>query len=238
VTWLIGWLWWWVIPIRKQLAVTNYQAAFPERDPRELRRTVGELVMGYVDLLIGRSVQLDHMDLVQQGGICLAGHGGAWDLALCAAAKKVPATIFVKLPKNRLAAWWITRMRKKSGIELLPPSGSTFAAFRALRKGRLVVFVTDQRFNDGIKVPFFGRDARTSRGFALMLHRTRAPVFGAWQWRDAQGGHRLAVEALHPEIPDDLVQAVPELTAWSQAWTEQKIRTAPHSWLWLHDRWK
>ena len=142
---LIGWLWWWVIPIRKTLAIENYQAAFPDRDPRELRRTVGELVMGYVDLLLGRPVHLDGMDLVQQGGLCLAGHGGAWDLALCAAAKKVPATIFVKLPTNRLAAWWITRMREKSNIELLSPTGSAFSAFRALRKGRLVVFVLDQQ---------------------------------------------------------------------------------------------
>ena len=235
---LVGWLWWWVIPIRKTLAIANYQAAFPDRDPKELQRTVGELVMGYIDLLLGRPVTLEGMDLVQQGGLCLAGHGGAWDLALCAAAKQVPATIFVKLPTNRLAAWWITRMRQKSNIELLSPTGSAFSAFRALRKGRLVVFVLDQRFNDGIAVPFFGRQARTSRGFALMLLRTRAPVFGAWQWRDNQGRHRLAVEALSPDIPDDVDEATLALTAWSQAWTEQKIRTAPHSWLWLHDRWK
>ena len=235
---LIGWLWWWVIPIRKQLAIDNYSAAFPDRDPRELRRTVGELVCGYVDLALGRPVHLAHMDLVQQGGICLAGHGAAWDLALCAAAKAVPATIFVKLPSSRLAAWWITRMRERSNIELLAPTGSTFAAFRALRKGRLVVFVMDQRFNDGIRVPLFGRPARTSRGFALMLHRTKAPVFGAWQWRDERGNHRLAIEALHPEIPADPEEAIPSLTAWSQAWTERMIRTAPHSWLWLHDRWK
>ena len=235
---LIGWLWWWVLPIRKRLAVDNYQAAFPDRDPRELRQTVGELVVGYIDLFLNRPVKLKHMDLVQQGGICLAGHGGAWDLALCAAAKKVPATIFVKLPTNRLAAWWITRMRKKSGIELLAPTGSAFAAFRALRKGRLVVFVMDQRFNDGIKVPFFGRDARTSAGFALMLHRTKAPLFGAWQWRDATGQHTLKIEALSPTIPDDIAQAISELTAFSQTWTERMIRTQPHSWLWLHDRWK
>lgn len=234
----IGWLWWWVLPIRKRMAVENYGLAFPERDPRELRRTVGELVMGYIDLLLGRPVTLEHMDLVQQGGICLAGHGGAWDLALCAAARKVPATIFVKVPSNKLAAWWITRMRERSNIELLEPSGSAFAAFRALRKGRLVVFVMDQRFNDGIAVPFFGRPARTSRGFALMLHRTKAPLFGAWQWRDPDGSHRLSIEPLEFEIPRDVEAAVPALTTASQAWTERMIRTAPHSWLWLHNRWK
>jgi len=235
---LIGWLWWWVIPIRKSLAIENYAAAFPERDPRELRRTVGELVAGYLDLFLGRPVQLENMHLVQQGGICLAGHGAAWDLALCAAAKEVPATIFVKTPSNPIAAWWITRMRKKSDIELLAPSGSLFSAFRALRRGRLVVFVLDQRDNDGLVVPFFDRGARTSRGFALMLHRTRASLYGAWQWRDERGHHRLAVEALDFDIPDTADRAIPSLTAASQRWTERMIRTAPHSWLWLHNRWK
>jgi KDO2-lipid IV(A) lauroyltransferase len=237
VTVLIGWLWWWVLPIRKQVALDNFTAAFPDEDPTQLRRTVGELVMGYVDLALRRPVKLENMQLVQQGGICLAGHGGAWDLALCAAAQAVPTTIFVKLPSNPLAAWWITRMRERSNIELLSPTGSAFAAIRALKRGRLLVFVMDQRFNDGIRVPFFGRPARTSRGFALLLHRTRAPTFGAWQWRGTDGKHRLRIEALHPEIPDDLDTAVTALTTFSQTWTETQIRTAPHSWLWLHKRW-
>lgn len=235
---LIGWLWWWVLPIRKKVAIANYQQAFPDRDPRELRRTVGELVAGYIDLLLGRPVALEGMEMVQQGGICLAGHGGAWDLALCAAARAVPATIFVRTPHNRLAAWWITRMRERSGIELLPPRGSAFKALRALKRGRLVVFVQDQRDNDGIRVDFFGQSARTSRGFATLVHRTRAPVFGAWQWRDASGKHRLAIERIDLDFPDDADAAIVSLTHASQAWYEKMIRTTPHSWLWLHDRWR
>ena len=235
---IIGWLWWWVIPIRKKLAIANFLAAFPERDPRELRRTVGELVAGYVDLLRGRPVHLEGMDLVQQGGLCLAGHGGAWDLGLCAAAMEVPATIFVRAPSNRLAAWWITRMRERSGIELLPPRGSALRALRALKRGRLVVFVQDQRENEGIAVPFFDRPARTSRGFATLALHTRAPVFGAWQWRDEHGQHRLVVERIDLDLPDPSDTALADITRASQAWYETKIRTAPHSWLWLHDRWR
>jgi len=235
---LIGWLWWWVIPIRKRLAIANYTAAFPDRDPRDLQRTVGELVTGYIDLLLGRPVTLHGMDQVQQGGICLAGHGGAWDLGLCAAARHVSATIFVRTPSNGLAAWWITRVRKQSGLELLPPRHSALKALRALKRGRLLVFVQDQRENNGIRVPFFGRPARTSRGLATLLYHTRAPVFGAWQWRDASGHHHLAVESIDISFPDDPEEATAVITQATQAWYEEKIRTAPHSWLWLHDRWR
>ncbi len=235
---LIGWLWWWVIPIRKKLAIANYAAAFPERDPRDLQRTVGELVAGYVDLLRGRPVALQGMELVQQGGVCLAGHGGAWDLGLCAAARQVPATIFVRTPSNRLAAWWITRMRERSGIELLPPRNSALKALRALKRGRLLVFVQDQRENDGIRIDFFGRPARTSRGLATIVYHTKAPVFGAWQWRDEAGQHHLSVEPIEIPFPDDPDEAPAVITRATQAWYEDKIRSAPHSWLWLHDRWR
>jgi KDO2-lipid IV(A) lauroyltransferase len=237
MTWFIGWVWWWVLPIRKRMAVANYAAAFPDRDPGELRQTVGELAMGYIDLLRRRPVHLEGMDLVQAGGICLAGHGGAWDLGLCAAAKEVPTTIFVKPPANRLAAWWITRVRRQSQMELLPPKGSALKALRALKRGRLLVFVQDQRENSGIQVDFFGRPARTSRGLGTLLVHTGAPVFGAWQWRDERG-HHLKVERIDFEYEADPKRAIPAITQATQDWYEQKIRERPHSWLWLHNRWR
>ncbi len=233
-----GWLWWWVLPVRKRLAIDNFQHAFPERDVGELRRCVGELVMGYVDLALGRRAVVHGAELLSRGGICLAGHGGAWDLGLISAGSDIRATIFVRTPANRLAAWWITRCRRRSGLELLPPSGSALSAYRALRNGRMVVFVQDQRHNQGICVQFFGRQAWTSRGFGVLAARTGAPLFGAWQWRDEDGQHHIQLERLQLDIPDDPDAAVVALTEASQRFYEEKIRQRPHSWLWLHDRWR
>ena len=235
---LLGWLWWWVIPVRKRVAIANYRAAFPDRDPTELRRTVGEMIWSYVELACGKRATVHGVELAREGGVCLAGHMGAWDLCLVSAATKVPITIFVRPPTNPLVAWWISRVRTRAGLELLSPKGSALAAIRAVRKGRVVVFIQDQRHNQGIPVSFFGRPALTSRGFGLLATKTGAPMLGATQWRDANGEHHIKVERLNPQLPKDEIEAVDALTAFSQTFYEGHIRSTPHSWLWLHDRWR
>ncbi len=238
MTRLLGWIWWWLLPIRKQVAIENFRGAFPERRIDELRKTVGELAWSYVEILMGRRATVHGAELVQGGGICLAGHLGAWDLCLLSAAQAAPLTIFVKTPSNPVAAWWIERLRRRAGLELLGPTDSALAALRALRRGRLVVFVQDQRQNDGIEVPFFNRGALTSSGFGALAAATKAPLFGASQWRDDRGHHHIRVERIHPPIPEDTSEAVLALTAFSQSFYEEKIRERPHSWLWLHNRWR
>jgi KDO2-lipid IV(A) lauroyltransferase len=235
---LIGWVWWWLVPIRKRLAVANFSAAFPDLPPKTLQRTVGEMVWGYVELARGKRAEVHGAELVQEGGICLAGHLGAWDMGLISAGECVNATVFVRTPANPLVARWIERARLRTGLQLLAPSGSAMAAYRALRSGRLLVFVQDQRHNQGIPVPFFGRPALTSRGCGVLAARTGAPVFGARQWRDASGNHHISFERLPMNVSEDPETAVRELTEASQRFYEDRINLAPHSWLWLHDRWR
>lgn len=235
---LLGWLWWWVLPVRKRVAIANFQAAFPDRDPAELRRTVGEMVWSYVELALGKRATVHGAELASEGGLCLAGHLGAWDLCLISAAAEVPISVFVRPPTNPLIAWWIGRARTRAGLELLSPRGSAISALRALRQGRVVVFIQDQRHNQGTPVPFFGRPALTSRGFGMLATKTGAPLLGATQWRDASGAHHIKVERLSPTRPEDPVEAVEALTAFSQAFYEERIRENPYSWLWLHDRWR
>jgi len=237
LAWILGWLWWTVLPVRKRLAVASYRRCFPERDPGELRRTVGELGAGYRDLLLGRRMKVEGAELLAGGGLVLCGHGSAWDMALVSLGEATPVTIFVKAPSNKLAAWWIERVRRRSGVELLPPDGSMQDAYEALARGRTVMFVQDQRRNQGLAVPFFGRPALTSPALAAAAWRTRAPLFGFWQWKEG-GSYRARIECLDWPVPEDREQAIAELTARSQRFYEERIHTAPHSWLWLHDRWK
>lgn len=237
LTWILGWLWWTLIPARKRLAVENFRRCFPERDPGELRQGVGEMVRAYLDLIRGRRSPVQDVELLAQGGIFLVGHCAAWDLALVSVAEQVPVTIFVKTPSNPLVARIIEQLRRRTGMELLGPDGSMEAAYQALARGRVVTFTQDQRRNRGLAVPFFGRPALTSAAFAAMAWKTRAPMYGGWQW--VEGGRYWArIYRLDWPVPEDRDQAILELTARSQRFYEATIRTAPRSWLWLHDRWK
>lgn len=237
----LGALWWWVLPVRRATAVAQLHAALPDADPGPvLRHAVGSAAFGYLELMAGRWAEWRGLDQVTGGGLCLAGHGGAWDLAMVSFARQVPLTVFVKAPSNPVARWVLRRLRTLGGtdLQLLPPAGSMADAHEALNKGRLVVFVVDQRHNRGVPVPCFGRPAWTSAGFAVMAWKTRAPLYGTWQRRDPDGRVRGDLERLDWPIPEDRDEAIATLTAQTQQWVESKVRRWPADWWWLHKRWK
>ena len=237
--WLLGWLWWWVLPVRKAVARDNLAQAFPDRGPADLRRAVGAVAWGYVELLIGRdAVVSPRHALPRAGGIGLIAHGGNWDIGLVALGRRRPVTVFVKTPSNPLAARFIRAMRGRSDLELLGVSGTMERAYAALDEGRLVLFFLDQRHNDGLPADFLGRPAWTSAAFAAMAWRTRAPVVGLWPRLAADGTHHLDVEPLDLAVPADRAEALVALTQASQDWLSAKVRQHPDGWWWLHRRWR
>ena len=62
--------------------------------------------------------------------------------------------------------------RGAEGGELVPKGDiAARKAFGALREGRALCMLVDQKMNDGIPVPFFGRDAMTAPALAVLALR-------------------------------------------------------------------
>ena len=232
-----GLLWWWFIPIRKRLAVTNFKQCFPQNKSHDLRIGMGDIVTQYVFLFFGKRARIQMPKDVLEGGICLAGHGSTWDIALISMAEQVPVTIFLRKPSGFLSATMIAYLRRSSDVQALYDRNCMTKAYQALKDGRLVIFVQDHRFNDGITTTFFSRTCLTSAAFASMAYNTKAPLYGAWQNNNG-ANITVTVERLHWTIPEDKNQAITVLTQQSQEFYQQKISQKPHAWLWLHDRWK
>jgi len=238
ITQALGWIWWTLLPARRRLAVSNHQAAFPDRDPGELRRTVGELAWSYAELAMGRRAVVTGLEQHTGGAVVLAGHFSGWDLALLSLADHVPVTIFVREPSDRVARAVVAHLREHPNLELLPPRGAMNRAYAALDEGRLVLFVQDQRHDPGIPAPFLGRQAWTSVGFAIAAWRTRAPILGMTQHRAGDGRHHVHLTPLPLPVPPERDTAVQTLTAASQRFYEDAVRARPWTWWWLHDRWR
>ena len=192
LAYLLGWIWWWLFPVRKQLAIGNFKRCFPNKDGKILRRTVGEMGIQYLEIIFGKKAQLRHPQQID-GGICIGGHGGGWDIALLTVARNFPVTIFLKQPSSRFARWFIEFYRKKYDIEPLYGRATMKKAYDALKRGRLVIFVQDQRLNDGIETTFFSPTCKTSPAFATMAWRTKAPLYGIWQWKSKGKHHQLII---------------------------------------------
>ncbi len=243
--WKLAWIWWLVLPVRRAVAVANLRACFPELPPGPtLRRSLAEILLGYVELLRHRRRPLElvyeDIELLTEpagrgeGTLVVAGHGGSWDLMVAGfpRAFDVPVSIYVKPPASPTLAALIEELRVHFGLKLLPPDGSMLAGLRDLKRGSVLVFPLDQRRNQGIPSPFFGRPAWTSPALALAARRTGAKVVGVWQWREGLGRHRLRC------YPIALVGEREQDTATLNRFIEDRVRERPHGWLWLHDRWR
>ena len=246
-SWGIAWLWWTVLPMRKSVAISGFHQTFPELPPGpNLRRMTAELVMGYLELF--RESRKPCVDLTIEncepirrqvesgaGAILIGGHFGSWDLLgpMVCRQLSLPATVVVKTPGVKAAADLVERIRLAFGMELLPPRGSFDAILDALGNGRFVTFLLDQRYKRGIPIEFFGRPAWTTPAVAVAVERSGAPVYGLCYWRTGIGRHTARFSGPLPMIGD-----IERDTRTIQEFYETSIRERPHSWLWLHDRWK
>ena len=92
--------------------------------------------------------------------------------------------------------------------------------------------------NDGIAVPFFGRDAMTAPALARLGLRFRCPIVPIRTER--LDGARFRFTVLPPlEMADTGDQAADVLTTMTRvnATIESWVRARPEQWLWLHRRW-
>ena len=234
-------------PIRKATAVDGFRHAFPDLPVGpNLRRETAGLIMGYIELFHeerrpGIQLTIENSEPIHRhltsgkGVILVAGHFGSWDLCgpMVGRQESLPATVVVKNPKWKPAAEYVTKVRYKFGLGLLPSMNSFKEILKELAEGRVLVFLLDQRYRKGIPIDFFGRPAWTSPAVPIAVQRGGAPVYGLSYWREGIGKHRAKFSGPVPMTGDIEIDS-----ATIQRFYEDVIRERPHSWLWLHDRWR
>jgi KDO2-lipid IV(A) lauroyltransferase len=109
---------------------------------------------------------------------------------------------------------------------------------RTLKSGGTIAMLTDQKHREGMAIPFFGRDAMTVTGPAVLSLRTGAALTPVTMVRTK--GARFAM-AFHAPLQvarvgekEADIRAI--LVAISKA-LEEAIRAHPEQWLWAHNRW-
>lgn len=123
--------------------------------------------------------------------------------------------------------------------ELLPKGRKGAArALALLKRGGHVAIMMDQKQNEGIPVPFFGRDAMTTPAVAQFALRLKLPVIPTRTVRLDGARFRVDVEPpLMFERSGDHDADVAALTAKITQVVERWVREHPEQWLWVHRRW-
>jgi KDO2-lipid IV(A) lauroyltransferase len=184
----------------------------------------------------------EHMDSAVAAGrrmIIFSGHIANWEIGMLAAVQYgIAVAQIYRAANNPLVDRMITRFRGTGG-ELIPKG--TVAARRAiavLRRGAHLTMLADQKMNDGISVPFFGRAAMTTSALAVLALRFDCDVLPARVERLGGARFRLTV---FPPLPlprsGDRHADVAALTARVNLTLEGWVRDRPGEWFWLHRRW-
>jgi Kdo2-lipid IVA lauroyltransferase/acyltransferase len=184
----------------------------------------------------------EHLDRALAAGrrvILFGGHLANWEIAALAAAQYgLDIAQIYRAPNNPLIDRIVARLRG-GGSELIPKGTiASRRAVAALRRGGHVSLLADQKLNEGLAVPFFGRPAMTAPALALLALRFDCTVLPARVER-LRGAHfRLT---LYPPLDTprtgdrdaDLMAIMTAVNATLEAW----IRERPEQWFWVHSRW-
>lgn len=173
-------------------------------------------------------------------GFFVSAHIGNWELApLTAFAHDVPALFVYREANNRLVEKLYMQGRKLYQ-DMMIPKGSEGAkqTIKALKEGKHVGVLVDQKMNDGIAVPFFGIDAMTAPAVAQLALRFDCPVLPARVIRETGANFRVDIAApVYPKNTGDKVHDTKQFMIEINAIIESWVREHPEQWLWLHNRW-
>ncbi|HXQ49544.1 MAG TPA: lauroyl acyltransferase [Stellaceae bacterium] len=240
-------------------AVINLHRAMPELGERDVER----IVTGMWDNL-GRVVaefpHLGEIRVFESGGrveligaeavlaaraagrriIFFSAHFGNWEIAAQAATQAgFPVVLVYRAANNPFIDRLIVEARTPASGDLVPKGPATARRLvAAMRRGDSLCMLVDQKMNDGIPVPFFGRDAMTAPALARLARRFDCLVVPARVER-LEGAHfRLVLEA-PLEVPHGADPHADDLALMTavNATIERWVRADPARWFWIHRRW-
>jgi KDO2-lipid IV(A) lauroyltransferase len=190
--------------------------------------------------LVGRE-QFEAVKASGKGAIFVGGHLANFELIPVVIARQGIECFMAYRPMNNpLIDKKQLAMRVGYGAPLQAAKGAEggVAMVRGLKRGQSVALLNDQKYNEGLAVPFFGHGAMTTDAAARMALRYDVPIVPlAVRRRD---GAHFTVTAHAPlrvarEAPED--QAIRDTVVTISRFIEDQVRAAPDQWFWVHNRW-
>lgn len=186
----------------------------------------------------------DHLKQVRdehKPAILVSGHFANWEACpIMAQQYGIPLHVVYRPPNNIYLDGLLTRARGKGGAvgHISKDIEGARQMFQVLKSGGRLGVLLDQKFNQGMAVPFFGAEAMTAPAVTQMASRLDCPLYPARIERLKGARFRVTV---YPRIPvpetgdkdRDSYIMLSQIHGLFESW----IRERPGQWLWLHRRW-
>ena len=237
----------------------NLELAFPDKPPAEITDIIRGM-WAHLGRMAGEYPHLSEFDCYGAGGrvevvgtenidalrddgigtILFSAHLGNWEIASLGATQRgLPVHQIYRAANNAAVGRLIMKARAPVGdAHYAKGRQGAREMAAALARGEHLAMLVDQKLNEGIAVPFFGRDAMTAPALATLALRHRCPVVPVRVERLNGANFRLTFYA-PLALPDsgDRKADRGALMAQVNIIIEGWIRERPEQWLWLHRRW-
>ncbi len=244
-----------------RIADRNLSMAMPELDAAQRKaiiadvwenmgRTVGELVhlSALRETTTGPGFRIsgwENVVVAMEDGPCLffTGHIANWEIPpLAALARGVEVAFMYRAASNPLVDKLIVDMRNAAfggNVKMFAKGApGAIAAYRHVARGGNLGFLNDQKLDNGIAVPFFGRPAMTAPALATFALKVGLAVVPMYVIREAPARLHVVFEPPLPVVQTGNMDAdILALTVQTNDCIERWVRARPGSWLWLHRRW-
>ena len=245
----------------------NLSRAFPDKSPAEIEEIVTAMwdnlgrVMGeYPHLNAMKTVDartlkedektpriivkgLENVEFMRhsdKSGIFFSGHLGHWEInAMGGVQHLLPLTLVYRAPNNPYTDGLI-RYSRRNITRDFAAKGSQGGrhSIEVLREGGHLALLADQKMNDGIPVPFFGRDAMTAPAPAKLAMKFDCHLLPAHIVRTGGANFRM-IFSPPLDIPrtgdrqKDTQAIMTAINGLIEGW----VREHPEQWMWVHRRW-
>lgn len=235
-------------------AYKNLQRVFPENTQeqndsivREVWNNLGRVMAEYPHLsyIVKHRVKITNPERLTDMGqaIYVAGHLGNWEVAAPSAFAQCHKRLNLtyRAPNNIFVDKLLLKARSLNGQLTAYPkeSKSGRALMQCLRNGESLAILIDQKYNEGLNVPFFDHSAMTNPVFASFALKYDVPLIPA-QVKRTKGAHFEMVMHEPISLTNDKGEKrnVEELIKDTHILLEDWIKEKPGQWIWLHRRWK
>lgn len=258
---LLTLLFYYVIPIRKDVVINNLKHAFPKKSESEINEiaygtyrnfsiTLAELfcLKGMSSEKIKRLVFSNDFPVIEEayskgrGVVFISAHFSNWELSAMGTGllTDIPIHIVVKPLRNPFVNKWMNDLRTRWKNEIVPMGVSIRNVYKALKDKKCVAMLGDQRGpEEGLKMKFFHRETAVFQGPASLALKTGAEMIFGIMARKKDYSYQLFFEHVAlDDLPEDQDEQVKEVIRRYTDVMEGYISKYPEQWFWMHNRWR
>ena len=256
-----GKMFYYILPIRKQTAISNLKIAFPEKKDEEIRNIVKGCYVNVITVIaeffymrklsageLAKQMKIKNINIFNEklkqgkGIILISAHFGNWELTAFGVSKliNVPFNVIVKEQTNKRVNEGINKIRTYGGNKMLDMRNSLRGILSVLKNNGIAAMLGDQSApKENVKIDFFIKGVPAYEGTARIAIKTGAAVLFGVSTRDKDGTYSLEMHeidtAKYKEPTEENIKA---LTQEHVNLLVEYIKLRPDHWLWFHRRFK